>query len=173
MKKTERDPNLPPLLPKKETHSIDTDTIQKMITDKKNNIFGITYTDYFKLAVRRWRENDAYFTKKTKEPIKNFRLQIVVSKKNVSKLAVVRARIRRRIRESARLALPIVGRERHDYLFFANLKSYDAPWLRLCSAVESAIGNPKLYDTGKSHASGGGYAGNYASKKGQTKSKNK
>jgi len=35
MKKTERDPNLPPLLPKKETHSIDTDTIQKMITDKK------------------------------------------------------------------------------------------------------------------------------------------
>lgn len=61
----------------------------------------------------------------------------------------------------------------HDYLFFANLKSYDAPWLRLCSAVESAIGNPKLYDTGKSHASGGGYAGNYASKKGQTKSKNK
>ncbi|CAB4424387.1 unnamed protein product [Rhizophagus irregularis] len=166
MKKAERNLNLPPLLPKKDTHSIDTDTIQKMITDKKNNITGITYTDYFKLAARKWRENDAYFTKKTKEPIKNFRLQIVVSKKNVSKLAVVRARIRRRIRESARLALPVVGRERHDYLFFANLKSYNAPWLRLCSAVESAIGNPKLYNIGKSQ--GGGYAGKYAPKKGQS-----
>jgi hypothetical protein len=54
----------------------------------------------------------------------------------------------------------------HDYLFFANLKSYDAPWLRLCSAVESAIGNPKLYNTGKSH-------GGIAPKKGQTKFENK
>ncbi|GBB83294.1 hypothetical protein RclHR1_10010007 [Rhizophagus clarus] len=167
MKKNGRDPNLPPLLPKKDTHSIDTDTIHKMITDKKNNITGITYTDYFKLAARKWRENDTYFTKKTKEPIKNFRLQIVVSKKNVSKLAVVRARIRRRIRESARFALPVVGRERHDYLFFANLKSYDAPWLQLCSAVESAIGNPKLYSIGKSHGGGSGYVDKYAPKKGQ------
>lgn len=53
----------------------------------------------------------------------------------------------------------------HDYLFFANLKAYDAPWLRLCSVVESAIGNPRLYRE-KSHASGfrgRSYTGNYAS----------
>ncbi|CAI2180725.1 7000_t:CDS:2 [Funneliformis geosporum] len=136
-----------------------------MFTDKKC-ISGTVSTDYFSLVVRRWRENDTFFTKKTHEPIENFRLQIVVSKKNVSKLAVVRARIRRRIRESARFALPIVGIKRHDYLFFANLKAYDAPWLRLCSVVESAIGNSKLYRTEKSHASGfrgRSYTGNYAS----------
>lgn len=56
----------------------------------------------------------------------------------------------------------------HDYLFFANLKSYNAPWLRLCSVVESAIGNPKLYNIGKSQG-----GGKYAPKKGQTKSENK
>jgi len=58
----------------------------------------------------------------------------------------------------------------HDYLFFANLKAYDAPWTRLCSVIESAIGNPKLYHTEKRHASGfrgrgsGGYTAQKANK---------
>lgn len=58
----------------------------------------------------------------------------------------------------------------HDYLFFANLKAYSAPWLQLCSAVESAIGNPELYNTEKRHARSG-YTGNYSSKKGQKSEK--
>ncbi|CAG8531020.1 2704_t:CDS:2, partial [Dentiscutata erythropus] len=85
--------------------------------------------------------------KKTKELITTYRLQTVVSKKLVSKLATVRNRIKRRVREAARYALPAVGRVRHDYLFLAGLNVYNASWKELCVAVEKAIGNPKLYKT--------------------------
>src|SRR5437764_7701350 len=59
--------------------------------------------------------------KKTNKEIKNYRLQVIVSKKKVSKLATVRARIKRRIHESARLALPNVGRIGIIFFLFYSL----------------------------------------------------
>ncbi|CAG8756365.1 962_t:CDS:2, partial [Acaulospora morrowiae] len=65
--------------------------------------------------------------------------------KKVSKLAVVRNKIKRRIREAARYALPVVGKIRHDYLFFAKIEAYSCSWKELCVTVERAMGDPKCY----------------------------
>ncbi|CAG8795545.1 14058_t:CDS:2, partial [Racocetra persica] len=121
------------------------DTLKSIMT---NRSFPRIRNDLFTLIVRPWREKDTYYTKKTREPITTYRLQTVVSKKLVSKLATVRNRIKRRIREAARYSLPAVGRVRHDYLFLAGLNVYNAPWKELCVAVEKATGNPKLYRDG-------------------------
>jgi hypothetical protein len=107
--------------------------------------------------------------KKTKQPITDYRMQTIVSKKRVSKLAVVRARIKRRIREAAKQVFPKFARVRgylggegvvyslveeanasfhrsgRDYVFFANLETYSAPWPKLISAMENAMKNPRLY----------------------------
>ncbi|CAG8545621.1 2321_t:CDS:2 [Paraglomus occultum] len=84
--------------------------------------------------------------KKTNDPIKTFRIQATCSKKKVSKLAVVRARIRRRIIHACRIVLPEHGRLRHDYLFFGKLDAYGAPWESLLSAVRESISNPGMYN---------------------------
>ncbi|CAG8751717.1 3629_t:CDS:2, partial [Cetraspora pellucida] len=145
VKKKVNKPQKPvPYLLLKDTHSIDDDTLKSIMT---NRSFPRIKNDLFTLVVRPWREKDFYYTKKTKEPITTYRLQTVVSKKIVSKLATVRNRIKRRIREAARYSLPVVGRARHDYLFLASLNVYNAPWKELCIAVENATGNPKLYKT--------------------------
>ncbi|RIB11682.1 hypothetical protein C2G38_89706 [Gigaspora rosea] len=120
------------------------DTLRGIMT---NRTFPRIRNDLFTLIVRPWRENDTYYTKKSREIITTYRLQTVVSKKLVSKLATVRNRIKRRIREAARYALPSVGRVRHDYLFLAGLNVYNVSWKELCVAVENAVGNPKLYKT--------------------------
>ncbi|KAF0403425.1 ribonuclease p protein component [Gigaspora margarita] len=110
-----------PYLLLKDTHSIDDDTLRGIMT---NRTFPRIRNDLFTLIVRPWRENDTYYTKKSREIITTYRLQTVVSKKLVSKLATVRNRIKRRIREAARYALPSVGRVRKYLVNYTSTKIF-------------------------------------------------
>jgi ribonuclease P protein component len=53
--------------------------------------------------------------------------------------AVVRNRAKRRLREAARLLLPLHGRPGHDYVFIARQGAADRPWARLLDDVKSAL----------------------------------
>ena len=53
--------------------------------------------------------------------------------------AVVRNRAKRRLREAARLLLPVHGRPGHDYVFIARQGAADRPWERLLDDVKSAL----------------------------------
>ena len=53
--------------------------------------------------------------------------------------AVVRNRAKRRLREAARLALPLHGKAGHDYVFVARSGTTVRPWERLVDDVKSAL----------------------------------
>jgi ribonuclease P protein component len=53
--------------------------------------------------------------------------------------AVVRNRAKRRLREAARLLLPLHGRPGHDYVFIARQGAAERPWARLLDDVKSAL----------------------------------
>jgi ribonuclease P protein component len=53
--------------------------------------------------------------------------------------AVVRNRAKRRLREAARLLLPVHGRPGHDYVFVARQGVAERPWERLLDDVKSAL----------------------------------
>jgi len=53
--------------------------------------------------------------------------------------AVVRNRANRRLREAARLLLPLHGRPGHDYVFVARAGTPARPWARLLDDVKSAL----------------------------------
>lgn len=53
--------------------------------------------------------------------------------------AVVRNRAKRRLREAARLALPLHGRPGSDYVFIARGGTTSRPWARLLDDVKSAL----------------------------------
>jgi ribonuclease P protein component len=53
--------------------------------------------------------------------------------------AVVRNRAKRRLREAARLLLPVHGRPGHDYVFIARQGAAERPWERLLDDVKSAL----------------------------------
>ncbi len=53
--------------------------------------------------------------------------------------AVVRNRAKRRLREAARLLLPLHGRPSHDYVFIARQGAAERPWPRLLDDVKSAL----------------------------------
>ncbi|WP_417482307.1 ribonuclease P protein component [Maricaulis sp.] len=53
--------------------------------------------------------------------------------------AVVRNRVKRRLREAARLLLPLHGRPGFDYVFIARATTADRAWPRLLQDVESAL----------------------------------
>src|SRR5580692_6592231 len=53
--------------------------------------------------------------------------------------AVVRNRAKRRLREAARLTLPLHGRAGHDYVFVARGGTAARPWARLLDDIESAL----------------------------------
>lgn len=53
--------------------------------------------------------------------------------------AVVRNRAKRRLREAARLALPLHGRAGFDYVFIARGGTAARPWARLLDDVKSAL----------------------------------
>lgn len=53
--------------------------------------------------------------------------------------AVARNRAKRRLREAARLMLPQLGRQAHDYVFIARQGCGDRPWPRLLDDVKSAL----------------------------------
>ena len=53
--------------------------------------------------------------------------------------AVVRNRAKRRLREAARLLLPLHGRTAHDYVFIARQGASERPWARLLDDVKSAL----------------------------------
>ena len=53
--------------------------------------------------------------------------------------AVVRNRAKRRLREAARLTLPLHGRAGHDYVFIARGGTTARPWARLLDDVKSAL----------------------------------
>jgi ribonuclease P protein component len=53
--------------------------------------------------------------------------------------AVVRNRAKRRLREAARLLLPLHGRPGHDYVFIARSGAPSRPWERLLDDVKSAL----------------------------------
>ena len=53
--------------------------------------------------------------------------------------AVVRNRAKRRLREAARLLLPLHGRPGRDYVFIARGGTANRPWLRLLDDVKSAL----------------------------------
>ena len=53
--------------------------------------------------------------------------------------AVDRNRAKRRLREAARLHLPLLGRPGHDYVFIARGGTTARPWLRLLDDTKSAL----------------------------------
>jgi ribonuclease P protein component len=53
--------------------------------------------------------------------------------------SVVRNRAKRRLREAARLMLPLHGREGWDYVFIARGGTAARPWLRLLDDMKSAL----------------------------------
>jgi len=53
--------------------------------------------------------------------------------------AVDRNRAKRRLREAARLHLPLLGRPGHDYVFIARGGTTARPWLRLLDDMKSAL----------------------------------
>ena len=53
--------------------------------------------------------------------------------------AVVRNRAKRRLREAARVLLPLHGRPGHDYGFVARAGTTLRPWARLLDDVKSAL----------------------------------
>jgi ribonuclease P protein component len=53
--------------------------------------------------------------------------------------AVVRNRAKRRLREAARIALPLHGRGGFDYVFIARGGTASRPWSRLLDDVKSAL----------------------------------
>jgi ribonuclease P protein component len=53
--------------------------------------------------------------------------------------AVVRNRAKRRLREAARVLLPLHGRPGHDYVFVARAGTTERPWARLLDDVKSAL----------------------------------
>ncbi|CAN5281577.1 ribonuclease P protein component [soil metagenome] len=53
--------------------------------------------------------------------------------------AVVRNRAKRRLRETARALLPLLGEPGHDYVFVARTGTPDRPWERLVDDVKSAL----------------------------------
>jgi ribonuclease P protein component len=53
--------------------------------------------------------------------------------------AVERNRAKRRLREAARLLLPLHGRPGHDYVFIARGGVVTRPWERLLDDVKSAL----------------------------------
>jgi ribonuclease P protein component len=53
--------------------------------------------------------------------------------------AVVRNRAKRRLREAARLILPLHGRPGFDYVFIARGGTANRPWARLLDDVKNAL----------------------------------
>ena len=53
--------------------------------------------------------------------------------------AVVRNRAKRRLREAARVMLPLHGRPGFDYVFIARGGTTARPWLRLLDDMKSAL----------------------------------
>jgi ribonuclease P protein component len=53
--------------------------------------------------------------------------------------AVVRNRAKRRLREAARLTLPLLGKPGFDYVFIARGGTTARPWSRLLDDVKSAL----------------------------------
>lgn len=53
--------------------------------------------------------------------------------------AVVRNRCKRRLREAARLLLPLHGRAHHDYVFIARAATAERDWRLLLDDVKSAL----------------------------------
>lgn len=53
--------------------------------------------------------------------------------------SVVRNRAKRRLREAARLLLPLHGRPGHDYVFIARGGTVNRPWTRLLDDMKSAL----------------------------------
>ncbi len=53
--------------------------------------------------------------------------------------AVVRNRAKRRLREAARLLLPLHGLPGHDYVFIARAGTLDRPWAGLLDDVKAAL----------------------------------
>jgi ribonuclease P protein component len=53
--------------------------------------------------------------------------------------AVVRNRAKRRLREAARLTLPLHGEAGHDYVFIARGGTVARPWVRLLDDVKAAL----------------------------------
>lgn len=53
--------------------------------------------------------------------------------------AVVRNRVKRRLREAARNLLPDLGRPGHDYVFIARAGTFDRPWQALLDDVKAAL----------------------------------
>ncbi len=53
--------------------------------------------------------------------------------------AVVRNRAKRRLREAARVLLPLHGRPGHDYVLIARQGAAERPWDRLLDDVKTAL----------------------------------
>lgn len=70
------------------------------------------------------------------------RLGVVVSKR-VAREAVIRNRVRRRVRESARLAWPSL-RPGYDVVFVARPASARASWTDLRASVEALLGRARV-----------------------------
>lgn len=66
-----------------------------------------------------------------------FRLGFTVTKKNGN--AVVRNRMRRRLREAARQMLPQIGRDGFDYVLVARSPCLHAPFQTLVRDLERAV----------------------------------
>ncbi|CAG8468291.1 9428_t:CDS:2 [Ambispora gerdemannii] len=136
--------DLVPLVPPDEMHVIDEYTIQ-LFLGRKCPLTSMS-NRFFTLIVRRWEPSEVHYQKESMEPVKTFRWQVLTNNKYMDKKPTVRLRIRRRIREALRYVLPLVGKERHDYLFFGRFDTHEAEWEELKDAVHAAIALPRLYN---------------------------
>ncbi|KAK9761580.1 hypothetical protein K7432_013422 [Basidiobolus ranarum] len=104
----------------------------------------IINNDLFTLKARPWKSHETVLTRKTQEPIETFRVTYLVSKKKISKLAVVRNRVSRRLKQAAIKVMPEHAKSGFDYAFIPRLSVLDVEWNTLIEELKKSFRNSKL-----------------------------
>ncbi|CAO3609923.1 unnamed protein product [Cunninghamella blakesleeana] len=98
-----------------------------------------TYANYkhsaFIFKAYKWKD-----IPKNLHPEEDFRATFIVTKKNVSKLAVIRKKCKRRVRDAVREVFPATQAPKgFDYIFLIQPSAYNMNWKELCKSVENAV----------------------------------
>lgn len=102
-------------------------SIRKRSDFEKNRKEGVAYqTPFFVLRVMDWDKDE-------------IAVGYVVSKKGIDKRAVVRNRVKRRLREIARAILGDYAVPGKAYVFYAKKPAFDAAFKEMKSALKSLI----------------------------------
>ncbi|KAG9291518.1 hypothetical protein G9A89_021937 [Geosiphon pyriformis] len=121
----------------------------------KKRVHPSTSNKFFTLVCRKWRPEDVFYSLSSIIPIQTFRYKVITNYQQINRKEQYLMRIRRRLRESIRYALPIVGKLRYDYLFIGREAVHDAEWKTLKDEVQRALGLSRLYDENVRNRRGG------------------